>query len=443
MIGRRSFVAGPVGLALGLLTRDVDAMGRVPVGGKLRFRVPWRLSSIDPHDLHDPVAAIFGPAIADPVYGRDAGGRVYPTLADGMPFEEDGETLVKLRPGLLTASGRGLSGHDLAWSIKRCRARAAGGLFAQTTPYVHSFRDRPLVVGFGKADPKRLAFLLSAPTAALLPAGFSPFKPDGTGALSARPAGSSLFLARNRNASRGASFLEGVQVDAAPSINDSLRAFETKRDDLGWLGMGLHGRRKGALRFDRGVMGWALLATGNRAGSWGAPGMAQRLANAVPIGRLGVGVSGGGNGSGDGWEGAPANLIYDGAHPQLRQIAEAVAAKLTSSGHEVTAAPVSSSTLRSARQSGDFTLAIDFARTLQLPGTTGLALATAERHALGVEMGKRRQWPNGAPSVLTRGRRIGVLGIIRLSGGMAPGVMLAARADGRGISWGGSYRSRY
>lgn len=418
-------------------------MGRVPVGGKLRFRVPWRLSSIDPHDLHDPVAAIFGPAIADPVYSRDAGGRVHPALADGMPFVEDGETLVKLRPGLLTGRGRGLGGHDLAWSIKRCRARAAGGLFAQTTPYVRSFRDRPLVVSFGKADPKRLAFLLSAPTAALLPAGFSPLKPDGTGALVARPAGSSLFLTRNQNASRGASFLEGIQVDAAASINDSLRAFETKRDDLGWLGMGLHGRRKGALRFDRGVMGWALLATGNEAGKWGVPGMAQRLANTVAIGRLGVGVSGGGGGGGAGWDGAPANLVYDGAHAQLRQIAEAVAAKLTSSGHVVTAVPVSRNTLRSVRGSGNFTLAIDFARSLQLPGTTGLALAMADQHALGVEMGKRSRWPRGAARALTGERRIGVLGTIRLSGGMAPGVLLAGRADGRGIAWGGSYRSRY
>lgn len=441
MIERRGFVAGLT--ALVLAAPEARAMGRVPIGGKLRFRVPWRLSSIDPHDLHDPVAAIFGSAIADPVYARDPAGRVYPSLADGMPFVEAGETLVKLRPDLRTAKGRGLSGHDLAWSIKRCRARAAGGLFAQTTPFVHSFRDRPLVVGFGEADPKRLAFLLSAPTSALLPAGFSPHRPDGTGALVARPAGSSLFLSRNRNASRGPSFLEAIQVDGAASINDSLRAFETKRDDIGWLGLGLHGRRRGALRFDRGVMGWALLATGKRAGKWGMPGLAQRLANQVSIGRLGVGVSGGGNGGGGGWQGDPANLIYDSAHPQLRLIADAVAAKLTSPGHEVTAVPVSGATLRAARRSGDYTLAIDFTRSLQLPGTTGLALATAEKHSLGVEMGKRKRWPDGAARALTAGRRIGVLGTIRLAGGTAPGILLAGRADGRGISWGGSYRSRY
>ena len=44
-------------------SQPAAAMGRVPVGGTLRLRVPWDTSSLDPHDLYDPLAALFGSAI--------------------------------------------------------------------------------------------------------------------------------------------------------------------------------------------------------------------------------------------------------------------------------------------------------------------------------------------------------------------------------------------
>ncbi|HZO14032.1 MAG TPA: hypothetical protein VFB62_12260, partial [Polyangiaceae bacterium] len=92
-----------LGALAGLWSADALAMGRVPIGGKLELSLPWSTVRIDPHDLFDPLAAIFGTMIFDPVYGRDANGHVFPTLADGMPRVEDGQTVVRLRAGLRSA----------------------------------------------------------------------------------------------------------------------------------------------------------------------------------------------------------------------------------------------------------------------------------------------------------------------------------------------------
>jgi peptide/nickel transport system substrate-binding protein len=426
------------------LAQRAAALGRVPVGGKLQLRVPWSTSSLDPHDLHDPLAAIFGGAMAETLYAIDAGGTVHPALADGMPSVEKEQTVVRLRPNLRTAYGKALGGRDVAWSTMRARKRGAIGLLGALEPWINSDDKAPLIARFGKVDPDKLALMLTSPLTALLPVGFDPQQPDGCGAFKATCSSSALSLSRNDNASRGPSFLERVTVLRADDLSDSLRAFESGQDDIGWLGMGFHGTRPKSRKFDYRDVGWVVLAAGDAAGAFAAPGMAQQLADAVPVERLGLGLGARpGAGAGAAWRGGAASLLFDAGAGHLAAIAEAVAAKLSSPGHRLVASGVSRSQLRSARSSRSFALALDVVRHPGA-GPTGsfIALATADSPSLGEEMATkppRAAWL-GPAHVLARTLRIGVLGGLAVQGGVVEGTLVAPNKDGRGIDWGGSYR---
>jgi len=444
-VSRRALLGGGVGAALALGAGPARALGRVPIGGTVRLRVAWSTRSLDPHDLFDPLAALFGTAIADPVYLLDVHGNPYPTLADGMPRVEDGQTVVRLRPGLRSARGKALSGRDLAWSVSRARGRGAAGLLAPLPRWVRSDKSDPLVARFGTIDPVKLAVLLASPLVSLLPVGFSPTSPDGTGAFRGRCTSASLELTRNRNAARGPAFLERVTIRSAPDLAASLRAFESGQDDLGWLGLGLHRNRARARKFDYGRVGWVVLATGRQAGRYALPGVAQQLANAVPVERLHLGLSPRrGLGAGTPWRGDPAALLYDASSGHLETIAEAVAVRLSEPGHEVTPTPVSRSRLRRARATNDFALALDVVRH-PAAGPTGalIALSTADRKALGKDVALHPPRGNyGRPGhQLTTTLRLGVLGGLAVRGGVIRQVALAAARRGGGIDFGGSYRS--
>jgi hypothetical protein len=310
-LSRRALLTAVAGLAGAGWCEPAQALGRVPLGGTVTFRVPWPTRALDPHDLFDPLAALFATAIADPPYALDARGRPYPTLADGMPTVEDGQTVVRLRPGLRSARGTAIGGRALAWSATRARNTGGAGLAAVLGPYVRSDPNDPLIARFGEVEPNKLAVLLASPLFAVLPVGFSPRAPDGTGAFRARCTANKLELTRNLNAARGPSYLERIVVHRARDLSDSLRNFEAGRDDIGWLGLGLHRNRAGARKFDFGVPAWVVLATGTRAGRFALPGVAQQLANAVPIERLGLGLGPRkGRGSGAAWMGEPASLLY-------------------------------------------------------------------------------------------------------------------------------------
>src|SRR5262249_2811048 len=149
---------------------------------------------------------------------------------------------------------------------ERARARGAAALLVDV--------PKPAVVAgdthaaaFGSVDPSRLARVLASPLCALLPRGYSPTTPDRTGAFLAGLSPSQLPLTRNLNAARGASFLDGIEVRRAEDLKSSLRAFEAERCDVGWLGLGLHEPRRGAVRFDLGAVAWIVLATGSDAQS--------------------------------------------------------------------------------------------------------------------------------------------------------------------------------
>jgi peptide/nickel transport system substrate-binding protein len=135
----------------------------------------------------------------------------------------------------------------------------------------------PMALAFATTDGLELARTLSSPLFALVPRGFDPRSPDGTGAMFAEVRGPRLLLRRNPNAARGASFLEEIAVDQAPDLLASPRSFEGNLTDIGWLSSGLHVPRPGSADFDLGRIAWIVLQSGAEAGPWGAPGVAQRL----------------------------------------------------------------------------------------------------------------------------------------------------------------------
>ncbi|MFT3774905.1 MAG: hypothetical protein QM820_56885 [Minicystis sp.] len=443
-VSRRQLLTILSGSALSMvIDRSALAMGRTPLGGRLSFHIPWPTASLDPHELRDPLAALFGAAIADPVYALDASGVPYPALAAGMPVREAGQTLVRLREGMRTARLAPIDAKDLVFSVERARARGASAILADI-PRAMLHKGDPLAVVFGNANPHHLARALASPLCALLPRRFSPTAPDGTGAFRGDVSPAGLVLTRNLNAARGPSFLDAVEVFPAEDLKSSLRAFEAERDDLGWLGLGLHDARKGAVRFDVGRAAWVVLLTGPDSGPHGAPGAAQRLVDAIPPERLvhlGLGPLPAASGD-PAWQGPPAELLVDETSPHLVEVARTVAPVLSSPGHELTVTPVPRDAVRK-RLKGKPTLAIDVVRPLgPLPIHALIALATAEDATRGRDVARTppRLAPSAPARSLTGLLRVGVIGDVRVAGGSMPDLVLAKSASGEGWDLGASYK---
>ena len=451
-LDRRELLAGLTGLGLAALAspRLASSMGRTPLGGRVSLHVPWPTGALDPHDLRDPMAALFGAAVVDPIYALDGSGAPYPTLAAGMPAREGGETVVRLREGLRSARLAALDGHDLVFSVERARARGASAqLTAVPRPLVK--KEDPLRVVFGAVDPIHLARALSSPLVALVPRRFRPDAPDGTGAFRADVSPAGLILTRNLNAARGAAFLDAIEVAPAEDLKTSLRAFEAERDDLGWLGMGLHDGRKGAVRFDLGRAAWVALLAGPDAGPASTPGAAQRLVDAIPPERLAhLGLGPLPSATGDpAWQGPPVELLVDDASPHLVEVARAVAPVLSNPGHEVTVTPVARAEIARRRARGKASLAVELVRPLGPgPHDAAVALATAEDPTRGRDVAqspaRAASLGHPTPAVLARTLtgllRVGVLGDVRLAGGVIPDLVLARSPGGEGWDLGASYR---
>jgi peptide/nickel transport system substrate-binding protein len=442
---RRRFL-GQIGAGAAALAmpRGASAMGRTPLGGGLSFHVPWSLGALDPHDLFDPAAAFFAAAVADPIYGLEPSGMPYPTLAAGMPAREAGETVVRLREGLRTGSLAALDAHDLVASVERAR-RMGGAAVLADVPKPLLRKNDPVAVVFGDADPVHLAKALASPLVALLPRRFNPAAPDGTGAFRARITPAGLLLERNLVAARGPAFLDSVTIAPAEDLKASLRAFEAELDDLGWLGMGLHGGRAGAVSFNLGRVGWVVLVAGTDAGPAATPGAAQRIVDAIPPERLAhLGLDALPPGTGDpAWTGPPAELLVDAGSPHLVETARAIAPVLSNPGHEVTVTPLPRAEVEARRARGKATLAIELLRPLG-PGAhhTLMALGSAEDPARGRDLARAplRASPSAPARSLTGLLRVGVVADVRLAGGVVPDVVLARSASGEGWDLGASYR---
>lgn len=390
------------------------ALGRAPIGGELKLALPWSLVDLDPHSSA-PSAAWFGPAIADPLYGVDAHGRAHPALADGMPVVSGAGVEVRLRPGLVTARGRALTLHDVHWSLTRAATRGARALLGE----FGAGQVAGEVLRFPKVDAARLALALASPLTAILPRGFNPARPDGTGALLAEPSPAGLRLSRNPRAARGAALLDRVNVKQSPSLTEGLRAFEAGELHVGWLGDGLHRPRPGARPFRGKDVGWVVLRTGAQAGQWSAPGVAQALISGLPAGSLGrFDLTPPGGRSQTRWGGGDAELLVSRAEPFLMEVAEAVAAGASQPGHRLNVTPVTEAELTRRRASAAYSLCLDFVRRLgEAPGLDGLALTAAASPALA------RRPPHLEKQSLievTRALSLGVIGAVRPSGYAAP-----------------------
>jgi peptide/nickel transport system substrate-binding protein len=408
-LGRRGFFA-----AL-LAASGASALGRIPYGGTLRLKVPWPIAGIDPHALDDATAALFGPAVAEPLFALDGSGRPYPTLANAMPEVTPRGTKVSLRPLLNTARGTALDARDLLFSLARARKLGGLGLFASIAEPVADPKDG-LSVFVPRADPLELATALSSPITALLPRSFSRLAPDATGAFVATPARGALLLQRNVKAARGPAFVVTIEVRQAADLADALRSFEAGDTDVGWLGAGYHRPRAGAVRFDAGVFGWAVLRTGRDAANWGSPGVAQRLLDAIPPSRLShLGLYGLPAPSGSpGWGGPPAELLVVDDAPHLLEIGRALAAILSQPGHELTLAPRPRREIEQRRATGQYALAVDFVRSIGPPGrTTMLSLLTAADPALAKRAPRLGSFD---ARQIARTLPLGVVGELRIAG---------------------------
>ena len=256
-----------------------------------------------------------------------------------------------------------------------------------------------------------------------------------------------MVLSRNVLAARGPSLLEEVSVTTAPDLAASLRAFESGTDDIGWLGSGLHEPRPGSRPYDFGAVGWATLFTGKDAAAWDAPGVAQRLCDGIPPARLSYLALGPAwpTEAEQGWGGPDAALFVRDDAPWLVELAKAIAATITRGpGHEVTAKPIPNAELAMRRGAKSFALLLDVVRPLG-PGSIAalVALATADNAARANELVLHPPKLGEVPArTVTRTLHCGVVGEVRVQGGRAGEVQLAASAQGAGWDLAATTRSR-
>jgi peptide/nickel transport system substrate-binding protein len=437
---RRELLAGLASAAVLVgLPRAARASARTPYGGRLVLHAPWPLMSIDPHRGDDATAAFFGPAVFDTLYARDADGAIVASLADGDPAPEGASLRVTLRPDLRFASGARVDARAAATSIARARARDAGAWLAEVpAPKV----DRGALL-FAMRDARKLTRALASPIVAIVPPRFAPDRPDCTGPLRAEFGAAGMVLTRNVSSASGPAFLDAIEVRRATDLATSLRAFESGADDVGWLGSFLHEPRAGARSFDAGAVGWAVLRTGRDLGTADVPGTAQSLADGVPhaaLASLVVGPPWEQNGSG--WTGAPVEMVVRDDSAWLVELARALAAALSSPGHEVRAAPVPAAEIASRRTSRGFALMLDVARPAG-PGPLGalVGLATADDPTAAAALVRHPPRADLPVRTMTRTMRLGVVGEMRLQGGRAPDVVLPSSPAG-GVSWGDAFRAR-
>jgi len=414
------------------------------------MRVPWPLASIDPHRIDDAACAIFADALFDTLYVRDDAAPLAPsgTLAPALPSlaasdpEPSGTRLrVTLRSGLKSAWGRPIEARDVIFSLARARQSGARAWLADiAVPKA----DGPNSLVFPGRDAAKLTRALASPLTGIIPVGFVPERPDGTGPFRAERDGEGLVLRRNLNAARGPAFLDEIVVRPARDLAESLRAFESGDDDLGWLGMGLHEPRPGGRPFDAGAVGWVILRTGREAGTWDAPGIAQRLADGIPPSRLAHLALGAAwpPEQDDGWGGAPCDLIVRDDAPWLGEVARAVVASLTRPSHDVTARFVPHADFVQRRTTRSFALALDVARPLCASSLGTLAgLASADNAADAADLIKHPPRGEAPARTYPRTMRIGIIGEVRVQGGRVADLSLAASGGG-GIDFGAMARPR-
>lgn len=411
-LGRRLFLANCC------VAASAGALGRTPLSGTLRLRLPLYFAGLDPHLLDDPLSALFAPAIADPLFAFDESGKPYPTLASALPERTAQGARIRLRPELLSARGKAITAADVVFSLKRAQTLGGAAVLGRfRTASADSNDARSVLVP--DADPDALARALSSPLTAIVPRGFSPLVPDGTGAFKASLGTGSLTLTRNDHAARSAAFLDRIELSRASDLSDALRAFEAGQVDVGWLGNGLYRPRAGALPLEGPVFGWIVLRTGLDAKTWGAPGVATQISAGLAsagLSRFGL-RSLPAESAGVRWGGGPSPLLVCEDAPYLVELARALEPLLSSPGNEVRALPVARAAWLEARRSRRFGLLLDFVRAANDDRTqAALSLLAAGDPALT----KRPPKILGSLPEVTRTLALGIVGEVFVSGSRSP-----------------------
>jgi peptide/nickel transport system substrate-binding protein len=317
---------------------------------------------------------------------------------------------------LKTAAGRALGGADVVATLARARSRGAIGLLGEIeNPRVDA--SDPLGVVFAHSPAETVARALASPLLALVPSNFSPLAPDGCGAFKVELARGRALFTRNLNAARGPAFLDAIEVVSVSDLADLLRGFESGTTDTGWFGMGLYRAVKDAVAFETPRYAFAALLAGKSAGAWGAPGTLQALLDAVParqLSHLGVrGLPTQPSGSAA-WGGPSTTIAVLANAPQLIAIARALAATLSTPGHELTVVEKTAEELAALQSSRQFGLLIDCVRA---PTSSPRDIELALRTAASPEAAKRApKTVSLAPRELGRQLSLGVVGELSVWG---------------------------
>ena len=412
-LARRAFLA-----ALGA-TASSSALGRTPAGGTLRLRLPVYFGGLDPHSLDDPLSALLAPAIADPLFALDASGKPYPALANALPERSASGCRITLRAELFSARGKALSAADAVFSLKRAQGLGGAAVLGAFRPPSVDSKDRLSFFVPEASNPETLARALASPLTAIVPRGFAPLTPDGTGAFKASFTNGALSLTRNEGAARGAAFLERIELGRATDLADALRAFETGQVDVGWLGNGLYRPKAGAVPLEGPIFGWFVLRTGLDAKNWGAPGIAGQLTAKLPaaaLARFGIRPLPSAT-SGVRWAGGPASLLVSEDAPYAVELSRAMESLLSSNGNEVRAQPVPRASWLEARRTKRYALLLDFVRAANTDVTqSALAVLAAADPELARRPPKNLSSVLAATSTLT----LGIVGEARIAGARNP-----------------------
>ena len=413
------------------------------MSGKLKLVLPWPVRASIRTIRSIPTAALFAHAVFDQLYALDAAGEPFPTLAADLPATEGGKRWCGCAKGCSPPRG-GSSTHVM--SSFRCNALVAASppLGGEICPPQHR-TERSARGGVLDRRRLRIAKTLSSPLFALVPRAFDPSSPDGTGAMTPQISGRaccSNAMRTPRAARRFSRRSRSTKRPIFPRRCDRSRA--TSPTSVG-SELGCTRLAPVPLRFDLGSVAWIVLQTGNEAGSWGAPGLAQRLLDGLAPEQLqhfGLGQLPAPSGNAE-WGGKPCELLVQEGSAYLDELARTVSSPAFASGSRGERQARAGARAHRRRASGTYSLALGVVRPFAGPGiATLVALAAAVDPSSALElMRSPPRLSTFSPRALTRTLRLGVLGELRVVGAHAPDVRLAKSTAGEGWDLGATYRA--